>query len=152
MHVARESASGWIDDRRGIHSERLERFAHRAKLGGVKTGAHSTGVMQCSIVFVHADDQGPKALSRTGSRGVTGDDELLLLAAFELDPVSRSLANIRAVSAFADHALESPLAGLRSDLLASTGKHLAQAQHRMTLWPAQHTAQFGLPLDERALS
>ncbi len=67
---------------------------------------------ELALVVVDADEQAADARARSLRLGEAADDELLALDALDLEPVTRSTREVRAVAALADDALEPVFAGL----------------------------------------
>src|SRR5215207_11353354 len=84
----------------------------------VETRADLAGVTEPSPLVVVAHEERTELGPRPLRRGVPADHQLLLGVAFQLKPVARAAAAVRAVGALRDHALEALLAGLAVELLA----------------------------------
>ncbi len=109
-----------------------------AAAGAARVGQHAVAVLR--------EQQRAEALAALLRRQVADDDEVVRLRGVDLDPVGRTLADVRRRGALADDALEPHALGFVEHRFALALEVLRVAQragHR------QQRAQRGLALDER---
>ena len=112
----------------------------------VEAGADAAGIDQAALLVVDADQDGAQGL--TGAFGVcpAADDELLPMAAFELDPIGGAGRGVGAGLAFADDAFEPHLAGGCDHVLRRGVEGVAESQCRGGI--GEQRAQGGSAIDE----
>ena len=76
-----------------------------------------------------AEQQGAEAVSAAGRIGEADDDELVLVQAFDLEPIGAAAGPVRLVAALGDRALDLVVAGLRKEIGATADLMVAVADH-----------------------
>ena len=149
MHTPREAPRRRPAERRRVGAQAGEFLLERNERRVVEAGSDPASVAQLAVFLVNAEQQRAQALPRAAGRRVPGDDELLALAAFELDPVARSLMTIDAGGALADDAFESHFARLRQHLRSTRGERRRKTQGRARIQLSQRALERVPALDER---
>jgi len=97
--------------RRALGLEAVEPLAEPLERGLREARADASRVAQ-RAPLAHAEDQRAEAAARAAGIREARDDELLLLGAFDLEPIRRAPAPVRGVLELADDALEREVAGM----------------------------------------
>src|SRR5436309_11654505 len=100
-HVA---LAHFVGERRVLAAQRGELLPEVAQRGARETGADLAGVAQPAALVV-ADQQRAELGARAARRRVAADDELLLGAALELQPVARAAVDVGRIGALGDQPL-----------------------------------------------
>src|SRR5581483_9110010 len=113
----------------------------------IEAGADLARILELAARNVmHAEEQRAEAGARAAGSGVAGDDEILALAAFQLDPRLGAPRHVRRIGELADQSLEAELAGLVEHLVRLAFQVLAQPHAGIFL---QRARQPALALFER---
>ena len=125
--VAAAAGRAGIERRPGAR-ERLQAVPHAAQGGLVEAGADLAGIDEAvTVVDPHVQRAEPPA--RALRLRPAADDELLAEVALDLQPLARASADVAAVGALGDDALQPLLGGRLVERLAATFHVLAGADH-----------------------
>src|SRR6516162_8132963 len=117
-------------DGRGLDDQSVELFAQIGETLGAKAGADASRIAQCSRRVVVTGEKGAKTFALAFGVGKADDNDLLAIAAFDLEPSAAASLAVGRVAALGDDAFEAEAARL-----AKNGRTLARLVVAVAQYP-----------------
>ena len=114
-------------------AESLEPLVQLDQLRRIEAGADAAGVAQLALRVIIADEQRAKTLAAAFGIGVADHDELLAIAAFDLEPAAASPRPVGLGPPLRDDAFQLEAARLAQERRAAADLVIAVAQHALRL-------------------